>query len=758
MAVAGTEATSGAPAAEDVAQPLGRWLDDEHGLPCYRYLGPLAFHVPMKNGQPAKLPDDPFFLLGNYRLTLFVHASGRYQLITGERAWGRMNRGDAPATGANEAAVVVVGQRHELIGMTQPAAADADKLFGVGFARYVYHLEPSVTVTRTISVLPSARPGDGSSAFLVAVRLRNTGASALKLSYSESVRANYEPILAPWAPERRLVKYTQEVARDDASAIIRADVHARGARPLSFAPAGQMSRLDGAPPALFLKAARVTDARAPLRLSADKDASGHDRLELRCDLEVAANADKEITFVVGYSHDPASGAIEALASRLLGRAAPSAEGGCFGKAWQRTIPEFADEPDVELRRELRWDVAVLEQMATWREYYDETVVPQGTEYDYMWGLMASNRDLAQHALPLCHTNPALARSVLRFIMKRIVPDGEVKLNDEGYGWSAHGPMLTSDQQLYFFMLLAEYLRVTGDTTILSEEIGYYPVECGAKGTGLDHVRRAFLFLRERIATGSHGLVRLWNSDWNDMFYWWPNDVAYNVMFSDAESHMNSAMAVAILGDLASVLPPGELAGAVRGYRGELLDAYLRDLGTRAFPRRAYIRGNQAYGEAEMWLEPQGFTLLIPELDQERKRRLFGEVRQRLLAGEALGPRQIEKPVQHGGTEPGSRENGGFWYALTGPLILGVATFDREAAAELLKKMTFANYARHFPHYWTGQWAASDSLDSSLLPSEGLSGNLVYCAHPHAWPLYCYLRLKGSPPVARRPLPIAAERG
>ena len=115
----------------------------------------------------------------------------------------------------------------------------------------------------------------------------------------------------------------------------------------------------------------------------------------------------------------------------------------------------------------------------------------------------------------------------------------------------------------------------------------------------------------------------------------------------------------------------------------------------------------------------------------------------VLPAKTLTPPSVTAPAEESqtATEAGSRENGGFWYALNGPLILGVATFDRQAAGELLKKMTFANYARRFPEYWTGQWAASDSLDSSLLPSEGLSGNWIYCAHAHAWPLYCYLRLK-----------------
>jgi cellobiose phosphorylase len=252
-------------------------------------------------------------------------------------------------------------------------------------------------------------------------------------------------------------------------------------------------------------------------------------------------------------------------------------------------------------------------------------------------------------------------------------------------------------------------------------------------------------LRDRIGVGAHGLVRLWNSDWNDMFYFWPTNMPYNIMFTSAESHMNTAMAVAILANMCGMLEAlapdsAELWGAMTEYRLQLARAFLLDLGTRMFPRRAWIRPGEVYGENDLWLEPVGFAMLMPEFGEEKKRALFGEVQRRLLAEEALGARQIEKPVAKPGTKAGSRENGGFWYALNGPLILGVATFDHAAAMGLLKRMTFANFARRFPQYWAGRWSASDSLDSSLLPSEGLSENPVYCAHAHAWPLYCYLRL------------------
>lgn len=110
------------------------------------------------------------------------------------------------------------------------------------------------------------------------------------------------------------------------------------------------------------------------------------------------------------------------------------------------------------------------------------------------------------------------------------------------------------------------------------------------------------------------------------------------------------------------------------------------------------------------------------------------------SGEALGPRQIEKPMLRPGTPEGSRENGGFWYVLNGPTILGVATFNPAAVRDLLRRMTFSNYADHYPDYWIGRWSASDSLDSSLLLTAGLSTAIPWCAHAHAWPLYCYLCL------------------
>jgi cellobiose phosphorylase len=723
---------------------IGEWSDDAAGLPSYRYLGALPFVSPSSRISAEYLPDDPFFLLGNYRLTLMVHASGHYQILSGERAWGKLNQGPEQWSGLNDAAVEVAGKRAELVGLTCPAAQQAEKRFGVGYAQYRYEPLPDLHVTRTLSVLPSTKPGDGTSAFVVTVQMRNTGKAPMEAAYLENVGAAYAQVFAEWDTDRNLVKYSSRVVRS--ADHVRCIVEAKEPRPLLFSRDGRMSRFEGAPPSLFVKLIPGQNETGRT-LTVDKDSTGVDRLGIRSACTLSAGQEVTFHFLVGYVFAEAE--IEHLAARLTAAMGDSSAP-CFQQEWNRVVPVFKGETDGELRREMRWNAAVLEQMATWREYYDETVIPQGMVYDYEWGMMASSRDLSQQALPLCHTNPALARSTLRFIMKRTLPDGEIKLDDLGFGWCPHSGRLTSDQQLYFFMLLNEYLRVTGDKSILTENISYYPAERGGQGSGLEHVRDAFLFLRDRVGVGRHGLMKLWNSDWNDMFFFWPTKEPYNQIFDTSESHMNSAMAVVILGDLAGTLERqgmaasgdgAELAAALRQHREGLREAFMRDWGARPFPKRMYFQGGQPVGENDMWLEPQGFTLLIPELSAERKRALYGEIQERLMKGEALGAKQMEKPLPNLETPPGARENGGFWYALNGPVVLGVAGFDPQEAGKLLRRMTFASYQRRFPAYWTGQWTASDSLDAASLVTEGLSVYLTYCAHAHAWPLYLYLRLQ-----------------
>ena len=674
------------------------------------------------------LPDDPWFLLGNHRVTIFAHASGRLRWLSGERGWATMNGRD----GISRARIAIDGVDTALTGMAAPIAASADKRFAPGSACYRYVPLSDVDVTRTLSLRPSDNVGKGAPALLITVGLVNTGRRPSQIVYQESIAADYARVAPPWSKNGERVHYERAGVHTEGG-VARADFRAVARDPLLLPARPHMAEFDSEPPSFWLAT-----------LGEGKAIVDTDGLTARATFTLAPGARKRLRFVIGHAFASEIHAIRATADAMV----PAEDAADHSAEWRALVPTFAAEPDAQQRRELQWNAATLEAMATWREYYDETIVPQGTVYDYDWGWTASSRDLAQHALPLCTTRPAIARSTIRYIMKRMAPDGEIKLNDTGFGWAEHGPMLTSDQQLYLFMLVAEYLRVTCDMSVLSDDVGFYPVENSGRSTGLDHLERAFLFMRDRIGTGSHGIMKLWNSDWNDLFYHWPTSRPYNETFNEAESHMNSAMAVVMLGDLAAQLarhgPATPLVEAMTAYRGKILTAFMTDLGDRAFPRRAYLGRAGVAGEKEMWLEPQGFTLMIPELSTARKRRLATEISNRLGRGEALGARQIESRPTQSELQLGQRENGGFWYGLNGPVILGLATFDRVAADAALRRMSFASYARRFPNYWTGAWTASDSLDASTVTTEGLSIFGPWCAHPHAWPLYAWIRLHGVP--------------
>ena len=124
------------------------------------------------------------------------------------------------------------------------------------------------------------------------------------------------------------------------------------------------------------------------------------------------------------------------------------------------------------------------------------------------------------------------------------------------------------------------------------------------------------------------------------------------------------------------------------------------------------------------------------------------MKKRVYKGEKLGAREQENPeFEDEGYDKGSRENGGFWWALNGPVVVGVSKFDKTEAKKLLKQMTLENFSKSFPEYWSSYWAAADNQESSLIPEEGLPDQSlkywsipVYCAHPHAWILYCYYKI------------------
>ncbi len=737
------------------ATALGQWQQSRHGLPAFAYLGALPYRGVDREGKDDLLPDDPMFILGNYRLTVFAHVSGVLEIMTGERAWARANASAERLNYAEHSASLSLGARTtELVGVTSLAAdpARCQRLFGVGFARYDYQISPTIKCTRMVSVRPSPAVHRGNPTLVVTVTLRNDGGVAERYAYREQVGNRYVTAdTQRSAPGVRRARYEATVT-----------VHKGGKLALSrnrFRP--QRMRLDDArhqaspddiaPMHLFMAAAAPAGVSSP----ASGPQSGGLLAQARGTLAPGQSVSFDIAIgLVTEGMEQASSQVREL---FKGARRDNGGEGLFQHEWRAALPDLSGEANALLRREALWNAHCLEAMATWNAYFGETFVPQGQVYSYQDGENISNRDHAQAVLPLAYTNPALAKSTLRYMFKHTTPTGEIRRGNSGVGHSAPNIYKESDEQLYAFMAAGEYLRVTGDHALLDEAITYYPMESGRRDTVLGMLKRHFVYLRDEIGVGEHGLIKMLNSDWSDSFF---HTVPVNAVAHSAESHMNSAMALAVVPPLLDALKAArrgaaaDLIAQLGAWTDDLQRAFLADLGERDFAARAYMGGSVGssgehkgqFGMDTVCIEAQGFMLQMTGLPASRKARMYARIKPALL--EKTGFRVHEKPIFGG---KGEGEDGAIWAALEHQLVKGVISFDKAEAERLLERMSFASRAAAYPDYWLGQWTRFDGTQSSLSAREGLLNYwfpdifkvafVGFCSHAHAWPLYNYMLLR-----------------
>lgn len=729
---------------------LGYWYEDYLGLPYFDYVGNIPYKHILNNGTKVKLPEDPWFILGNYQMTVFPHVSGGYELITGQRTWGRLNIGDTPNSGNNKSTIHYKRDNKKIATLVGMDSLSADtgvckRLFGCGFAEYQYYFD-NLEIIKNLSVKPSTNPYNGSPAFMLTIQMKNYG-EKVEIQYQEELTAKYAQIQYQYVEEeKREVQYEYETCKEDDYAIV--NIRKIDTDPLLIENRNTQSRYEGFPPALFMK----TLSRGTVKTKGQTMMVEHS-------LSLEKNETKTIQILIGFTFEEGVNSLENIMKDMIVEKNFKKGQSLYGEEWRKVIPLFDKEDDEVFRREMQWNTYVIEAMATYSEYYKETKIPQGTIYDYDWGQHLSARDNFQHAMPLVYYNKELSRSVLRYMLKRTTPYGEIRLAEYGYGYCDNLYYFTSDQQLFFFQYLEAYLRETKDYKILLEDITPYPATCCKHTMKVyELVKNCFIFLRDSVGFGEHGLVKLLNSDWNDTLFYIVKE-PYNRVYNSGESHMNSAMALSILQNLIPQLKKANsifedksiinnLCESMSLYRDKVLKGFTKELEDRAFSKRMYFAG-KVYGEDNMFLEPQGFMMQVKEYSLEQKQVLYSEMKKRVYNGEKIGAREQEKPeFEDWEYDKGSRENGGFWWALNAPVIIAMKDIDKTEAWNLLRNLTFENISSHFPEYWSSYWSQADNIESSLIPEEGLSdqsanySNIpVFCAHAHSWPLYCYYYLK-----------------
>lgn len=721
----------------------GHFITDEAGLPAYCY-----------SPERSQATDNaPCFLQGNHRLTVFTCIDGRYRILAGERAWAQINFSETQEYPAHCTLSVDGKEAVEITELDLINAASARRVFGCGYASLELE-HAGISLSRTLSVPPHTDSGNAIPGVLIRLSLTNSSDQSRCVSLQEALRCDHRMLLHRHFDEKDLpLRFTREIRNHDDQALSvhynpqTTDPHLLRARHLP-------ALFDAFAPSVHLKVAGSPNATVTLTAASE---NGWTEATLSATLDPGASTTMDLMLALDYHSEQSDSTHPTAALQTLAASAPLP----FLQQWREKLPDFSSEHDPALARELTWHAYCLEAMATYHECYAETHIPQGGAYDYVPGTSAAPRDHLQHLLGVLGFDTSLAKSALRNVLQKVGLSGEIAYTETAVLQTSNQMWHTSDQQLYLFYAIATYLRETQDYAFLNETVRYHPIESGVHGTVLEHLERSFIYLRDEVGTGLHGLPRIMNSDWNDgIFYSLPTRNHFYV----ASSHLNASMALVVLEQLLEQFtnasdnaalaqkPSAELIHSIRHYRKTLLKAFMRDMEGRDFSRRAYLGDGMVLGENNLYLEPQMWLMQLSEFPIERKQRLWQCIQERLLQGEALGCRQLEHgEAANAHFSPGEGENGAFWYALQGPLILGLASFDREAAYRLLRKMSLASFSEHYPNLWHGQWSAPDTVNSSLALVSGSVNQdfeaLVrfpsHCAHIHAWMLFAAQQLSSA---------------
>ena len=717
---------------------IGHWSSDNVELPTFVYTGKIPYQVTAQDGKEITYPKDPWFLIGNYAITGFVHASGEYDLYTLRRAWGRLNVA-TENNPTNLATIKIDNKEYSVTGLDAPVACNAKKEFGTGFANFNMEIASGINCDRTIATAPSQKINTGESALLITVKLTNTGSETKSIQYTESLLANYEMV------DEKRISYKAIPKVNDNS--VTASFEAKTDKTITKSSKKEASTYDFYPPELFIKGDSAT-------YNAINNQDNTSMISAQNNFDLKSGESKVLSFVVGFKYDNEN--VDDIYNSLLNKGKEDTK---FRALWKKILPDYSYQKDEIIRREQYWNTYVLEASAKYNDYFEETFIPQGMTYDYIWGLNAVARDHLHYSLPANYFNPKLSKSIIRFVLKEMNPNGYFHYNVNGYGYAVPNLWNPSDLQLHVFWAVAEYLEKTEDYRFLKEETAYYPKRINYKASVIEKLRIAFDYLNDEITTGAHGLVKMLNGDWNDQIW---NEQPVTLYYPTAESHYNASMAIVVLKQLVEQLKIAinhpqlakekeviqNLTERISVYRKNMLKAFIDDLGDRSFVKRAYFNENLDMGAEHMHIESQLYTLMIDDIPLEQRQRIVKEVTKRLSNNEVLGVRTTEKKVSDT-FEAGTHENGGIWMYVQGMYAIGALHVDVDKADDIIEKISFANFAKNYPEYWPGQWTGADTVNSSLAKYPGLvseNGSMymdfpTYCAHIHSWPLLYQFKKK-----------------
>ncbi|MFW9901290.1 MAG: GH36-type glycosyl hydrolase domain-containing protein [Candidatus Thorarchaeota archaeon] len=442
------------------------------------------------------------------------------------------------------------------------------------------------------------------------------------------------------------------------------------------------------------------------------------------------------------------------------------------EAWKqkRLLLNVLEEPWII--REITWHNYYLRSAITYDSFFQEHILSQGLIYQYIMGFQGAARDPLQHVKPFLFIEPRIVKEILRYTLKEVKEDGEIPYSITGFGM-AFESIKSSDFELWLLWLASEYILVTRDIDFLSELIPTYPLygRKAGRSTVRELLYRCYKHFTEITGTGPHGIQRLSVGDWNDtILLGLIPDEKLSEVRKNGESILNSAMAtyaLKIYSEILNLSGDSEAAEQILEYVKKQFEA-VRAQWTGKWFKRAWLTEDIGwFGEDQIWLEPQPWTIIGEITNKEQSKVLVQSIDQLLREPSPIGAMLHNKGFK--GKIIGMGANAGIWYSINGTLIWALSKVDGKMAWDEWKKNTLTYHAENYPNIWYGIWSGPDTYNSILSKYPGhvifnpiyLTGNLedrsdiltstglnftdfpIMNLHSHAWPLYNTLHLIGA---------------
>ena len=295
------------------------------------------------------------------------------------------------------------------------------------------------------------------------------------------------------------------------------------------------------------------------------------------------------------------------------------------------------------------------------------------------------RDTVQDIQGVIHLAPEMAVEKIRFMLSAQVDNGgglplvkfthnaghEDTPDDASYVKETGHPAYRADDALWLFPTVYKYVSESGNLAFIDEVI---PFANKDEGTVYEHLKRAIQFSMNHL--GPHGMPAGLYADWNDCLRLGANGESSFVAFQYYYAMTIMKKFAEYKNDTAYMSELDKLQEEL----GKIIEEYCwnEDRFIRGFTEDGQVIGNRTDAEANMWLNPQSWSVISGFASEEQANLALDNVYKKLNTeyGAILMDPPFHKDAFDGALaviyNAGTKENSGIFSQSQGWIILAEA--------------------------------------------------------------------------------------